>query len=130
MTENNSNPLKIPLDEFIVELEPFVDAVSVKNFLWIVKGRVIFPSGDSLAIAGRYDYGKQWIIDPLVQKSRRYVQPDRETFLKLASHDYMKVVSETVTRLLESGEIRLRYGDREGTLQDYKISILEAELED
>jgi hypothetical protein len=122
-------PIKIPLDEFVLELEPTLEVHPEGGFLWLAKTKVVFPSGDILSTGFRYDSGKRWIIDPLVQKTRKYVQPDEETFLRLASHDYIAVVSGRVNELLKSGDLKLRYNGQEGTLNDYRRHCLEVTLE-
>lgn len=109
---------RISLDEFVLELDPIVETNN-HSFLWRVKAKVTFPSGDIIATEFRYDHGKNWIIDPLVQKSRAYVQPDEEIWRRLSSHNYIEIVSERVTQLIESGGLKLRYDNKEGTLEDY-----------
>lgn len=109
---------RISLDEFVLELDPIVETNN-HSFLWRVKAKVTFPSGDIQLRNSGMTMEKTGLLIHQYKKSRAYVQPDEETWRRLGSHNYIEIVSERVTQLIESGGLKLRYDNKEGTLEDY-----------
>ena len=105
----------LPLDRVIetlqaelgFELNPELK-VKPMSFLWLVEAKVVVPVGSSIETSFRYDAGKRWIIDPLVQKGRYPGPYDNQTWEKLAGQEYLAAVSEKITELFQANALKFK----------------------
>lgn len=123
MRDKNPQSLKIPLDDVVVRLESEIRGMQ-GGFIYVVKGKIEFPSGEVAEMRVRYDLGKNWIIDPLLQDHvlKRHVDVDEDMYLHLDDsgrsldpnyqkwRDYQTAVSRKVAELLRNGTIKLMDG--------------------
>ncbi|HLD00523.1 MAG TPA: hypothetical protein VJC39_02160 [Candidatus Nanoarchaeia archaeon] len=97
----------VSLDGIIIELNPELK-VKPMSFLWLVEAKVVVPVGSSIETSFRYDAGKRWIIDPLVQKGRYPGPYDNQTWEKLAGQEYLAAVSEKITELFQANALKFK----------------------
>ena len=140
----SNKPIRIPLDEFILEIDPAIESRK-GSFLLPIKTKVYLPSGDVIDSGFRYDIGKRIIIDPVLQDDdlKKHGLIDEDKYLNFDGDfksedpnyqrwiDHRKKVNQKINESLENGDLKLDYGDGQlRTLKEDRIYQLKKEIKE